>query len=93
MINNLLMQADISISPKTRFVEGMYNGIKFGIVHSLVFAPFMAKQASIELNLSYPSLYVRHCAKAFGFYSGVLGATFGLRQLVIQNKDTILFEL
>jgi len=87
------MSSDHSISPQTRFFEGVFNGVKFGIVHSVVFAPFMAKQASIETKASYGKLYLRHCAKAFGFYSGVLGATFGLRQFVIQNKDIILFEL
>lgn len=84
---------EIVISPHTRFFEGFFNGIKFGIVHSLVFAPFTAKQLSIDTGVGYGRAYVGQCVKAFGFYSVVLASTFGLRQLVVDHKDTILFEL
>jgi hypothetical protein len=85
--------SDITISPKTRFFEGFFNGIKFGFVHSLVFAPFTAKSVAIDTDSSYRRAYVNHCLKAFGFYSIVLATTFGLRQFVVDNKDSILFEL
>lgn len=72
------------------------NGVKFSIAHSLVFAPFMMKAASLDKtlnpkNLPYRQLYRSHCTKAFFFYTIILGSTFGLRQCVIDNRDQIVF--
>jgi hypothetical protein len=85
--------SDIIISPQTRFFEGFLNGFRFGIVHSVVFAPFIAKSVAIDTNSSYRKAYLKHCFKAFSFYSFVLATTFGLRQFVVDHKDSILFEL
>ena len=31
------------VSASTRAAEGFYNGIKFSVVHALIYAPFYAK--------------------------------------------------
>ena len=89
----LILMAEITISPKTRFFEGVFNGFKFGIAHSLFYAPFVAKEHSLETGVDHRKVYRAHCLKAFGFYTVVLGSTHFLRQLVVDKQDTILFEL
>ena len=81
------------ISASTRFAEGFFNGMKFSIVHALVYAPFISKERSIEMKTSYLREYILHCSKAVCFYTGILSCTFGMRHLVAENKDRILFDL
>jgi hypothetical protein len=82
-----------NFTAKTRFFEGFLNGLKYTAVHSLVYAPFVAKSVSLEKGTRFASEYTKHCIGAFVFYSMVLGSVCGLRQMVVENKDTILFEL
>jgi len=48
-----------SIDPKTRFVEGCMNGVKFSIAHSLVFAPFMVRLTSLDKTMNPSNLTYR----------------------------------
>ena len=84
---------DKNIAPSTRFAEGLFNGVKFAIVHSLLCAPYLSKERSLELGTSYRIEYLKHCSKALVFYSGILGCTFGMRHLIYQHKDRLLFDL
>ena len=84
---------DRNISPKTKFAEGALNGTRFAIVHSLILAPYLSRELSLESGRSFRMEYLKHCLRAFTMYAGVLGLTFGMRQLVYQNKDRILFDI
>ena len=59
----------------------------------MTYAPYMAKERSLELNTRYLTEYVLHCSKATVFYSGVLSSTFGMRHLIAENKDRLLFDM
>jgi len=73
---------DKQISPTTKFAEGFLNGTRFAIVHSVLLAPYLAKELSLETGKSFRMEYIKHCSKAFVFYSGILGCTFGMRQVI-----------
>ena len=53
----------------------------------------MAKSVSLEKGASFAFEYTKHCFGAFVFYSVIIGSVCGLRQIVVENKDTILFEI
>lgn len=59
----------------------------------MLLAPYLAKEKSLQTGLNYKKLYMQQSGKAFMFYAGIMGSTFGLRQFVYQRKDQILFEL
>ena len=40
-------------SAQTRAAEGFFNGLKFSVVHALTYAPFYAKQASLDSGRSF----------------------------------------
>ncbi len=70
---------DKNISATTKFAEGFLNGNRFALVHSILLAPFFAKERSLEINKPFWSQYLIHCSKAFVLYSCILGSTFGMR--------------
>ena len=84
---------DKNIAPSTRFAEGALNGFRFAVVHSLLCAPYLSKETSLERGTSFRKEYIKHCSKAMIFYSGIVGCTFGMRHVIYQHKDRILFDL
>lgn len=81
------------VSAKTRAAEGLFNGLKFSIVHAVTYAPFYAKQAALETGRSFWLEYAIKTSRACFFYTGMLSTTFGMRHLVAENKDRLRFDL
>ena len=70
---------DRNISPFTKFAEGFLNGTRFAVVHSIFLSPYLSKELSLETGKSFRMEYLKHCSKAFFYYSCILGSTFGMR--------------
>ena len=79
-----------SISSSTRFAEGFFHGAKFSIVHAITYAPFYAKERSLENGRSLKFEYQIQCGKAFVFYTGVLSLTFGMRHFIAEKRPNII---
>ena len=84
------MEYDRDISPSTRFAEGLFNGLKLVVCHSFTYAIYLAKERSLANNTAFKREYATHMFKATVFYPILLGTTYGMRQLVLMNKDLIL---
>lgn len=81
------------MSAGTRAAEGFYNGLKFSMVHALMYAPFYAKLQSLETNRNFWLEYSIKVSRACFFYTGILSATFGMRHLVAENKSRLRFDI
>jgi hypothetical protein len=51
-------ERDINVS--TRFAEGFFNGLKFSIVHALVYAPYYSKVESMINKTSFAKEFLKH---------------------------------
>ena len=78
---------------KARGVEGALNGLKLGLVHSLLFSPFVAKDMAVQAGKSIWPIYFKLFMRNKFLYSWVLFATYTSRHVVLSNKDRILFDL
>ena len=87
------MEYDRDISPSTRFAEGLFNGVKLVVCHSFTYAIYMAKERALANNTTFKWEYCTHMCKATIFYPVLLGTTYGMRQLVLMNKDLILSKM
>ena len=81
------------VSAKTRAAEGFYNGLKFSVIHSLVYSPFYAKMEALETGTPVWRVYVAKVGRAAFFYPFVIGSVFGLKHVVAENKDRLRFDL
>ena len=81
------------ISSSTRFAEGFFHGAKFSIIHAITYAPFYAKERSIENGRAFKFEYPIQCCKAFAFYTGVLSLTFGMRHFIAEARPGIISGL
>lgn len=81
------------VNASTRAAEGFFNGLKFSVVHALLYSPFYSKAEALETGRSFWPIYLRKSFAACFFYSGILGATFGMRHFASENKDRLRFDL
>ena len=79
-----------AINPSTRFAEGFLFGAKLAAVHSVLYAPFYAKELSLASGRHFRVEYSMQCCRAFGLYAGVLSMTFLMRHYVSGYKDQIV---
>ena len=62
-------------------------------MHAGIWAPFAAKEVSLLRGTSFLAEYLLYCSKSCVFYAGVLSCTFGMRHLISENKDRLLFDM
>ncbi len=87
------MQVDHNISPGTRCAEGFFNGLKLSICHALTYGIYFSKEESLKNQTSFLREYLKHVPKSSAFYCVLISATYGMRQLVFQNKDVIMARM
>ena len=84
---------DRDITPLTRFAEGIYNGLKWAFCYSFTFGIYTSKRISVDYQTSFRYEYFRHIGKASIFFPILTSTTYGMRQLVLFNRDTIISKL
>ena len=71
--------SDFKIDTSTRCAEGFYNSIRFIIAHGMLYAPFFAKERSLELGTSFIREYGRHSLRALAVYTVGFSYMYGSR--------------
>lgn len=87
------MQFEPEVYPSTRFAEGFYNGLKFSLCHALTFGIYSSKEHALANATSFRREFVVNFFKTMPFYALVFGSIYGMRQLVLCNRDVITSRL
>lgn len=87
------LEFDRDVHTSTRFAEGFYNGLLISLCHSFTYGIYLAKEDSIKNGRSFRAEYLRHMPKATTFYCIFSSATWGMRHLVLSNRDVIMSKL
>jgi len=82
---------DHDLKPSTRAAEGFFYGLKFSLIHSIVYSPFFSKSESLKNNTSFAKEYFKHMRVATLFYVGLLSSVFYLTSVINQNKEQMLY--
>ena len=84
---------DRDVSVLSRFADGFYNGVKWTICYSFTFGIYHSKQLQLDNNTTFRREYYRHMTKASVFFPLLMSSSYGMRQLVLMNRDLIISRL
>ena len=65
-------------SISTKSAEGCLTGVKFSIIHALLYAPFTSKESSLANNSSRAIEYIKQVSRASVFFCFSMTGFYGL---------------